>query len=108
MLLCMTRASLAADQLGVPNEGLPTDLAQLIQAIFSWSINIIGLVIFVQFFRAGFKWFTSRGNSSTIGQATEMMKNAALGAVVLFSAWLILNTINPDLVKNTFTVPALP
>src|SRR3990167_9172919 len=98
MLLCMTRASLAADQLGVPNEGLPTDLAQLIQAIFSWSINIIGLVIFVQFFRAGFKWFTSRGNSSSepLKAGSEMMKNAALGAVVLFSTWLILNTINPD------------
>ena len=36
--------------LGVPSEGLPTDLGQLIGAIFSWSLSLIGLVIFVRIF----------------------------------------------------------
>ena len=37
-----------------------------------------------------------------------MMINAAYGTAVLFSAYLILNTINPDLVKSTFNLAGLP
>ncbi len=92
----------------IPNQGLPTDLGQLIEAIFNWSLGLVGLVIFLQFFRAGFMWFTAGGNPGPIGKAKDMMKNAAYGTVILFSAYLILNTINPDLVKSTFTLPGLP
>ena len=93
--------------LGVPSEGLPTDLGQLIEAIFSWSLSLIGLVIFVRFFYAGFLWFTAAGNTNRTGQAKDIMKNAIYGALILFSAWLILNTINPDLVGGGFDLPGL-
>jgi len=92
----------------IPNQGLPSDLGSLIESIFNWALNIIGLVIFVRFFYAGFKWFTARGNSSTTGEALEIMKNAAIGAVILFAAYLILYTINPDLVKSTINLPGIP
>ena len=93
----------------VPNQGLPTDLGQLISAIFVWSLSIIGLVIFVRFFYAGFKWaFLSAGNSAQVGEAKNMMKNAVYGAIVLFSAFLILNTINPDLVGSVVNLPGIP
>ena len=94
--------------LPVPSEGLPTDLGQLIEAIFTWSLRLIGLVIFVRFFYAGFLWFTAAGNSSNVANAKKIMKNAVYGALVLFSAWLILNTINPDLVGGKFDLPGLP
>src|SRR3989344_5782549 len=93
--------------LGVPSEGLPTDLGQLIEAIFSWSLSLIGLVIFVRFFYAGFLWFTAAGNTSNTSKAKDIMKNAVYGALILFSAWLILNTINPDLVGGGFDLPGL-
>lgn len=95
--------------LPIPNQGLPTDIGQLISAIFTWSLSIIGLVIFVRFFYAGFKWaFLSAGNSAHVQEAKEMMKNAVYGALILFSAWLILNTINPDLVGGELKLPGLP
>lgn len=94
--------------LPVPSQGLPTDLGQLISAIFSWSLSIIGLVIFVRFFYAGFLWFTFAGNATNVGKAKDIMQNAVLGALVLFSAWLILNTINPDLVGGVLDLPGLP
>ena len=94
--------------LPIPNQGLPTDLGQLISAIFTWSLSIIGLVIFVRFFYAGFLWFTAAGSTTNTGQAKDIMKNAIYGTLLLFSAWLILNTINPDLVKSTLTLPGLP
>ena len=92
----------------VPSQGLPTDLGQLISAIFTWSLGIIGLVIFVRFFYAGFLWFTAAGNSANVGKAKDIMKNAVYGTLVLFSAYLILNTINPDLVNSTFNMPGIP
>ncbi len=91
----------------IPSEGLPTDLGQFIGAIFLWSFRIIGFVIFIRFFWAGLLWFTSAGNSAKVKQAQEIMKNAALGAVVLFAAYLILNSINPDLVKGSLNLPGI-
>ena len=94
--------------LPVPDKGLPTDLGQLIAKIFEWSLGLIGLVIFVRFFYAGFLWFTAAGNPANVGTAKTIMKNAVYGALVLFSAWLILNTINPDLVGGRLDLPGLP
>jgi hypothetical protein len=94
--------------LPIPNQGLPTDIAQFIEAIFTWSLSLIGLVIFVRFFWAGLKWFSAQGRPGQIQEAQSIMKNALYGAVILFAAYLILNTINPDLVRNSFTLPGLP
>ncbi|MBX4190432.1 hypothetical protein KW791_04035, partial [Candidatus Parcubacteria bacterium] len=76
-----------------PTDGLPTDLGSLIVSIFLWSFRILGVVIFVRFFWAGFMWFTAAGNTGTIGQAQNIMRQAALGAFILFAAYLILFTI---------------
>ncbi len=92
----------------VPSKGLPTDLGQLISAIFVWSLSIIGLVIFVRFFYAGFLWFTAAGGADRVSRAKTIMKNAVYGALVLFSAFIILNTINPDLVGSVVKLPGIP
>ena len=93
--------------LNVPSEGLPTDLGQFIGAIFLWSLRLIGLVIFIRFFWAGFLWFTAAGNSGRISRAKDIMRNAALGALVLFSAYVILYSINPDLIRGTLNLPGI-
>jgi len=38
-------------------------------------------------------------NLTKVSTAKARMKNAALGFILLLSAWLILYVINPDLVK---------
>lgn len=90
-----------------PTQGLPTDLGQLIQTIFTWSLGILGISVFVMFFYSGFLWLTAAGNTSRIGDAKSHMTNAVFGAVLLLSSYLILYTINPDFVKNTFNLPGL-
>lgn len=92
----------------IPSSGLPTDIAQLIEAVFNWALSIIGLVIFVRFFYAGFLYFTAAGSTDKTGRAKNIMWNAAYGAVVLFSAYVILYTINPNLVQSTFGTKGLP
>lgn len=91
----------------IPTQGLPTDLGQLIQQIFTWSLYILGISVFVMFFYSGFLWLTAAGNTSRVGEAKTHMTNAVFGAILLLSSYLILYTINPDFVQNTFNLPGL-
>lgn len=85
----------------------PTNLGQLIQQIFGWSLSILGISVFVMFFYSGFLWLTAAGNTSKIGEAKTHITNAVFGAILLLSSYLILYTINPDFVKNTVNLPGL-
>jgi len=90
-----------------PTQGLPTDIGQLIQQIFTWSLSVLGIAVFVMFFYAGFLYLTAAGNTARVGEAQSRMTNAIFGAILLLSSYLILNTINPDFVQNSFNLPGL-
>ncbi|MBI4160490.1 MAG: hypothetical protein HY506_01125 [Candidatus Yanofskybacteria bacterium] len=91
----------------LPTIGGGQDLPSFISSIYSFSLTIVGIAVFVQMVRAGFMWLTAAGNVGKAGTAKSMMTNAVIGAILLFAAYLILFIINPDLVKNTFdfTIP---
>ena len=90
-----------------PTKGLPTDLGALIEQIFTWSLGVLGISVFVMFFYSGFLWLTAAGNTARIGEARNHMTNAVFGAILLLSSYLILYTINPDFVRNTVNLPGL-
>lgn len=48
---------------------------------------------------------TSFGSSARIASAKEKITNAVLGILILLASYLVLNTINPDLVKGKLTLP---
>ncbi|MEK7659404.1 MAG: hypothetical protein AAB338_01990 [Patescibacteria group bacterium] len=85
----------------------PRDFGELIQSIFSWALALVGAAVFINFFWAGFLWFTAAGRPGPINQAKEKMTNALIGATILLASFLILKTINPDLVQQIFTLPGL-
>ncbi|PIR42021.1 MAG: hypothetical protein COV30_00695 [Candidatus Yanofskybacteria bacterium CG10_big_fil_rev_8_21_14_0_10_37_15] len=91
----------------IPSQNSPTNLGQLIQQIFTWSLSLLGVAIFVSFFYAGFLWLTAAGNTAKTGEAKKRMTNAIFGAILLLSAYLILNTINPNFVRSSLTLPGL-
>lgn len=90
----------------LPTEGLP-NFGELVALIFTWSLNILDIVVFVMIFFAGFKWFTAAGNTAQVNEARNQITNAITGAIILFAAWVILYTINPDLVGGKFTLPGV-
>ena len=90
----------------VPNEGLP-GLGELISNIFNYSLWILGIAVFLMIFAAGFKWLTAAGSAGKIQEAKSMIYNAIIGAIMLLSSVIILQTINPDLVKSNFTLPGI-
>lgn len=90
----------------LPTEGL-LNFGELVALIFTWSLNILGIVVFVMIFFAGFKWFTAAGNTAQVNEARGQITNAITGAIILLAAWIILYTINPDLVGGKFTLPGV-
>jgi len=77
-------------------------IGQCIADIYTWSLSIVGIIAFATAIYAGVIWMTAAGNASKIKEAKDRMSNAVLGIVLLFSSFLILNTINPDLTSGTF------
>ena len=90
----------------IPNQGLP-GFGQLISTIFTWSLSVLGIVVFVQIFYAGFKWFTAAGNTARVNEARSQITNAITGAIILLAAYIILYTVNPDLVGGRFVLTGL-
>ncbi len=84
------------------------NLPGFISSIYSFALTIVGIAVFVQILRAGFKWLTAAGNSGKAGEGKRMMTNAVTGAILLFAAYMILFIINPDLVNNTFNFRVPP
>ena len=95
-----------AQAVSLPNLDNASDLGSFISQIYDFSLTIVGFLIFVRFIWAGFIYLTAAGNSTKTGEATKIMTNAIIGAIILFSAYLILYVINPDLVCNTFLFDA--
>ena len=83
------------------------DFGDLIENIFTWALWLVGAAVFVNFLWAGFLWFTAAGRPGPIGQAKDKMFNSLIGAIILLASYIILNTINPDLVKQVFELPGL-
>lgn len=91
----------------LPCVGEGVNLGQCISGIYTWSLTVVGLVAFVQILYAGWMWLTAFGNTSVAGAARSKITNAILGIILLFSSYLILRTINPDLVRGTVNLPKI-
>lgn len=79
-------------------------IGECISEIYTVSLTLVGIVAFVSIIYGGFMLLTAAGNASKSGEAMNRIKNAALGIVLLFSSYVILKTINPDLVNFNFAL----
>lgn len=86
----------------LPDFSATQDIGLFISQLYKLSLSVVGIIVFVRFVYAGFLYLTAAGNANNVGRANSIMLNAVLGAVLLFSAYLLLYVINPDLVCNTF------
>ncbi|MDO8504596.1 MAG: hypothetical protein Q7S36_01960 [Candidatus Liptonbacteria bacterium] len=100
MLSGFVSAALAADvnvALPGPYDLSTTGPVGAIGNIYFFAIGLGGLLAFIAITYAGIKWMLARGNPSGISDAKDQIVQALLGLVLLFGAYIILNTINPEL-----------
>jgi len=104
-------------QIGIPNfidRGATTTLsskstvyiAQMVKAFYDYGVGIAGILAAIMLMAGGLLWLTSAGNSSRIEQAKNLIFSSIIGLVLLFGAWMMLKTINPNLVD--FGINSVP
>lgn len=86
------------DKTGIMTSDL---LAKYIISFYNYGIAIAGVLATIMLMAAGVIWLTSGGDSGKISQAKDLISGSIIGVVILTCAWIILNTINPNLTKLT-------
>ncbi len=78
---------------------IPLDLARQVSNLYNWAIGAGAIVALGIIIYGGVLYSASAGNASRIGEAKTWIQSAIFGLILLFSSYLILFTINPNLVK---------
>jgi Type IV secretion system pilin len=78
----------------------------LIANFYSFALVIAGVLAFGAIVYGGIKYATGRGNPSRESEGKSWITNALLGLLLLGAAYIILRTINPQLVS--LQIPGLP
>lgn len=74
-------------------------IGEYIQAIYNYAIGIVGILAAIVLMFGGLLWMTAGGETGRVSEAKEWIKASLLGLVIALSSYVILQTINPDLVN---------
>ncbi|MFH1412794.1 MAG: pilin [bacterium] len=84
------------------------NICEYILAIYKYMIGVIGIFAAVALIIGGVIWITSAGSPGRIGMAKDWIAGSLIGLALALSAFLILATINVDLVLcRHLEIPAI-
>ncbi len=87
-------------EVGIPGfQGKEVDFYGYVDAIYKFASMAVGIVGVLMFLVGGFQYMISAGNRGMAGEARKTMINAIVGILLVLFAWVLLNTINKDLVE---------
>jgi len=76
----------------------PDTLEQLISSFYNGAVRIVGLAAFLMLLYAGIIRMLPFGSPE---QSNQIIQDVVIGTVLLLSAVIILNSINPDLTNQS-------
>lgn len=113
--LCYTCINYTCVQLEQPLPPVPgttiTSFETYLKYIYQIALGIVGLTALIYIIIGGVMYMTAAGNTTQTTEAKNRIQNAILGLILALAAYLILYTINPDLVrlsKTQIEYPVLP
>jgi hypothetical protein len=74
---------------GDPATALPTTIGRLINA----ALGLLGIVMVLLIIYAGYLYLTAQGDDSKVEDAKKIIKNAVIGAILIFLAYAITNFV---------------
>lgn len=74
-------------------------LAEYLSALYKYGLSIAGILAAIVLMGGGLLWLVSGGDASRVTQAKEMIGSSVIGLVILFSSYIILYQINPQLIN---------
>lgn len=97
--LCYPKPEANVYKFQVPIGGFTqvADISEYIRVAYQAGLAIALTASIVLVMVAGFRWMTAGGNATAIGSAKTMMGNVVIGIVLILGAYLIFQTINPDI-----------
>ena len=75
------------------------DFPDLVKQVYLFGSAIVGVVAVVALVIAGIFYMTAGGNQDRVKKAREMLGGALAGLFLIMGSYLILNTLNPELVN---------
>jgi hypothetical protein len=85
--------------IGYPAFVSSTSPADFVANLYIYALGISGTLATIMIVYGGIKYLTSAGNESALGDAKVIITSAIWGILLLAGAYLVLNTINPQLVE---------
>lgn len=82
---------------GITPKFVHTRIGDYVNYIFRFSVLIVGIVILGALIVNGLNYLTSFGNPEKLSEAKSGIFSAFLGAIILLSSFILINTINPQL-----------
>lgn len=86
-------------EVAIGNLTQAANIAEYIAAVFTYALSIGGIIATVMVVYGGVKWLVAAGDSGKITEAKGVITNAVLGLILLFGTYLLLFTINPEIVR---------
>lgn len=74
-------------------------LADYITGLYKYLLTIVGILAGIMLTIGGVKYLTSGGSPERVTSAKNTIFNALIGLIIAFGSYVILFTINPELVK---------
>ena len=95
--------------IGAPSFVSANSPASFVSGLYAYALSIAGALAVIMIVYGGVKYVASGGSVSARSDAMDIIKNAIFGIVLLFGGYIILYTINPNLVniKNP-NLPSAP
>jgi hypothetical protein len=104
MTFAATPCMINKDATGKALPVTPAALPQCVNQIYVWSLGVASLLALLMMVIGGYYYMTASGNAERSGKGVEILWSSVIGLALLFGAYLLLNTINPDLVNfSAFT-----
>jgi hypothetical protein len=98
----------------LPGTGIPPDnnadataLGVLVSKIYLYALGLAGLLAVCVSVWGGYVYMTSRGNAAQAQKGKEWILGGLTGMLLLFGAYILLNTINTDLTDFTVDVEGI-
>lgn len=86
-------------------EETPGGAGGLIARLFVFGLSLVGISALIMFVFAGVVYMTAGDSQTRTNQAKSMMGNTVFGLILALISYLILYTINPDIVTKGFPSP---
>lgn len=82
------------------------DLGEYVSKAYIWMVGASTTIAIVFLMVAGLRWALGGLNAEQVGAAKKTIQNALIGLILLLCSYLILATVNPQLLK--LKVPSFP